>query len=211
MTISGFDDCIVLLLLLRADIAMFSSASPEECITCITDSLPSCALSQLINFCWLRMFFFACYIRLFANSPEGLKVKGVGSSFAIKSIYHSTLHFAPWSLDLFIRVPFQLNREHTVLQPFRRIELVVHIAISVLPGTHFHVSQVKHLRVKCLAQDTPSKQCPKFKRGETWYFSENPAPSGIWTRSAGSDIDIYLRYDLYKSEPAISPPISPKK
>ena len=29
-----------------------------------------------------------------------------------------------------------LRREHTVLQPFRRIKLIVHIAISVLPGTH---------------------------------------------------------------------------
>ena len=66
--------------------------------------------------------------------------------------YHRTLHFIPWSLDLFIRVPFQLPGEHTVLQPFRRIKLIVHIAISVLPGTHFHLSQVKHLRVKCLAQ-----------------------------------------------------------
>ena len=63
--------------------------------------------------------------------------------------YHPTLHL---TLDLFIRVPFQLYGEHTVLQPFRRIELIVHIAISVLPGTHFHLSQVKHLRVKCLAQ-----------------------------------------------------------
>ena len=65
--------------------------------------------------------------------------------------YHPTffVHLTPWSLDLFIRVPFQLHGEHTVLQPFRRIELIVHIAISVLPGTHF---QVKHLRVKCLAQ-----------------------------------------------------------
>ena len=60
--------------------------------------------------------------------------------------YHSTLHLTPWSLDLFICVPFQLHGEHTVLQPFRHIELIVHIAISVLPG------QVKHLRVKCLAQ-----------------------------------------------------------
>ena len=66
--------------------------------------------------------------------------------------YHRTLHFTPWSLDLFIRVSFQLPGEHTVLQPFRRIELIVHIAITVLPGTHFHLSQVKHLRVKCLAQ-----------------------------------------------------------
>ena len=41
--------------------------------------------------------------------------------------------------------------EHTVLQAFWSIELIVHIAISVLPGTHFHLGQVKHLRVKCLA------------------------------------------------------------
>ena len=30
--------------------------------------------------------------------------------------------FTPWSLDLFICVPFQLHGEHTVLQPCRRIE-----------------------------------------------------------------------------------------
>ena len=66
--------------------------------------------------------------------------------------YHPTLHLTPWSLDLFIRVPFQLHGKHTVLQPFRRYELIVHIAISVLPGTHFHLSQVKHWRVKYLAQ-----------------------------------------------------------
>ena len=38
------------------------------------------------------------------------------------------------------------------MQPFRGIELIVHIAISVQTGTHFHLNQVKHLRVKCLAQ-----------------------------------------------------------
>ena len=53
--------------------------------------------------------------------------------------YHLILHFTPWSLDLFIQLP----GEHTVLQPFRRIELIVHIDISVLAGTHFHLSQVK--------------------------------------------------------------------
>ena len=63
------------------------------------------------------------------------------------------LHFNPWSLDLLIRVPFQLHGEHTVLQPFRRIELIVHMATSVLlPGTVFHLSHVKHLKVKCLTQ-----------------------------------------------------------
>ena len=61
--------------------------------------------------------------------------------------YHRTLHFTPWSLDLLIHVPFQLPGEHTVLQPFQRIELIVHIVISVLPGTHYHLNQVKHLRL----------------------------------------------------------------
>ena len=53
---------------------------------------------------------------------------------------------------MFIRVPFQLQGEHTILQQFRRIGFIVHIAISVLPCIHFHLSQVKRLRVKCLAQ-----------------------------------------------------------
>ena len=66
--------------------------------------------------------------------------------------YHPTLHLTSWSLELFIRVPFQLHGEHTVLQPFWRIERIVHIAISVLPGIHFHLSQVKHFRVMCFAQ-----------------------------------------------------------
>ena len=77
------------------------------------------------------------------------------------------LNFTPWSQELFIRVSFQLHGEHTVLQPFRRIEFIVHIAISVLPGTHFYLSQMKHLRVKCLTQGHNMKQCPKMERGET--------------------------------------------
>ena len=40
--------------------------------------------------------------------------------------FHRTLHLTPWSLDLFIHVPLQLPGEHTP---------IVHIAISVLPGT----------------------------------------------------------------------------
>ena len=103
-------------------------------------------------------------------------------------IYHPTSHFTRWSMDLLIRVPFQLHGEHTVLQPFLRIELIIHIAISVLTGTHFHLRQVKQLRVKCLAQGPRLKQCPKIERGETIYFSENPAPSGIRNRTAGSDM-----------------------
>ena len=64
--------------------------------------------------------------------------------------YQPTLHVTPWSLDLFMRVSFQLRKEHTVLQPFRRIDLIVHIGSSVLPGTHLNLSQVKHVRVNYL-------------------------------------------------------------
>ena len=58
-------------------------------------------------------------------------------------IYHPIFLFTPWSLDLFIRVPFKFHVGHTLLQLFRLIELIVHIATSVLPGTHFHLSEVK--------------------------------------------------------------------
>ena len=86
--------------------------------------------------------------------PPLVKVQVFYSLISSLKTYHRTLHLTPWSLDLFICVAFQLPGEHTVRQPFRRIKLIVHIAISVLPGrpTHFHLNQVKHLRVKCLAQ-----------------------------------------------------------
>ena len=87
----------------------------------------------------------------FLNLKVKIKVQVYSLISSLKT-YHPTLHLTLWSLDLFIRVPFQLHGEHTVLQPFQRIELIVHIAISVVPGTHFHLSQVKHLRVKFLAQ-----------------------------------------------------------
>ena len=45
--------------------------------------------------------------------------------------YHPTLHFTPWSLNLFIRVPFQLSGEHTVLQPFRRIQKLLYTLLSL--------------------------------------------------------------------------------
>ena len=118
-----------------------------------------------------------------------IKVQVFYSLISSLKTYHRTLHFTLWSLNLFMRVPFQLPGEQTVLQPFRRIKLIVHIAISVLPGTHFYLSQVKHLRVKCPAQGhTILTMINKIERGETWYFSENPAPSGIQNRTAGSDI-----------------------
>ena len=84
--------------------------------------------------------------------PRTVKGKGAGIYSLIVKTYHPNLDLYPLAMDLLIRVSFQLYREHTVLQPFRRIELIVHIAISVLPGTHAHLSQVKHLRMKCLTQ-----------------------------------------------------------
>ena len=49
-------------------------------------------------------------------------------------------------MNLFIHVVFQLHEKHTVLQPFGRIKLIVHIFSFVLPGTHLLLSQVKHVR-----------------------------------------------------------------
>ena len=61
-------------------------------------------------------------------------------------------HYAR-TLDLFIKEKCKLPYlEHTAMQPFRRKEIISHIAISVLPGTHFHRRQVNNVTVKCLAQ-----------------------------------------------------------
>ena len=92
------------------------------------------------------------------RGPPNIKVN-VQSDIIRLYIIHS------WSLNLFIVVPFQLDGEHTVLQSLRRIERIVHITISVLPGTHFQLSKVKHLKVNFLVQyiDTTSKQCPKIE------------------------------------------------
>ena len=112
----------------------------------------------------------------------------------ISSLSSDFYIFTPWSLNLFISMPFQFHGEHTVLHPFRHIELVIHIAISVLPGSLLILTWVKWSiwGFSVLPEDTTSKQCPNFVRGETWYFSQNPAPSGIWNRTAGSDIGIAL-------------------
>ena len=78
-----------------------------------------------------------------------VKSKKVPVYSRISSIPSEFYDSTTWVLDHFIRVPSQFHGEHTVLQPFRRIELIMHISFSVLPGTHFHLSQVRHLRVKC--------------------------------------------------------------
>ena len=103
--------------------------------------------------------------------------------------YHPTLHFTPCSLDLFIRVPFQLHRGHIVPQPFRRIDLIVHNAISALPGTHFHPSQVKHLMVKYLAQGHNIKTMSQGWKGRNVIFLwKSCTKRGFKPHTVGSDI-----------------------
>ena len=63
----------------------------------------------------------------------------------------------------------------------------LNFAISVLPGTHLHLSQVKHVRVKYLTQGHNIETMSRYWEGGKWYFSENPAPSGVRNRKAGSD------------------------
>ena len=120
------------------------------------------------------LYFLTHHSKCIENNNLYYKLNKMCTSVSVYSLIaslktcHPTLHFTPWSLDLFIRLSFQFQGEHTVLQPFRRIKLIVHIAISVQPGIHFPLCLVKRLRVKCLAQgkDTTSKQCPKIKRGD---------------------------------------------
>ena len=96
--------------------------------------------------------------------------------------FFSLLYILPPGPDLFVRVPFQLHGGHTFLQPFRRIELIVHIAIFVLPGTDLHMSRVKHMRRETL-----------------YYFSENHAPSGARNRTTGSEIDKATRSNHWRT------------
>ena len=127
--------------------------------------------------------------------------------------------FTPWSLDLFIRVPSQLHGKHTILQPFRRTEPIVHPTFTFSPPGHWTYSFVCHLNstesiqscshfgalnllpslsyqaliftwvkwsilwLSVLPKETTSKQCHNIETGETRYFSEKPAPSGIWNRA----------------------------
>ena len=62
---------------------------------------------------------------------------------SLKTNHPTSSHFTTWSLDLFSSVPFQLYEERTSLQLLRRFEHIDSIAISVLPGIHLHLSEVK--------------------------------------------------------------------
>ena len=60
----------------------------------------------------------------------------------------------------------------------------VNIAISVLKGNPLHLSQMKHVRVKCFAKrhnNEKMSHCPNIERGETWYMSENLQQAGLET------------------------------
>ena len=117
-------------------------------------------------------------------------IKGGGAGCLILSFSSDVHIFTPWSVDLFIRVPSQLYGEQAVLQLFRRIEVTIHmITISVLPGTHFPLSQVKHLRVMC--PRTQHRNNVSVLRREKHYISLKilHQVSGIRNLPAGSDID----------------------
>ena len=137
-------------------------------------------------------YVYAC-VRIRMRTSKKVKVQVYNLISNISSDFYI---FTPWSLHLFINlpsqlhgpfihVPFQLSGEHKILQPFRRTELIVHIAISVLPGTHFY--QVKHLRVKCLVQGHNIETLSQDWEGRNMIFLWKPEPSGIQNRTADSD------------------------
>ena len=89
-------------------------------------------------------------------------------------ILFDILGFYPWSLDLCIRVPFQLQDNHTVLQPFRRMELIVNIVIYGIPSTHLLPEGKKHVRVKCIAQGHTHRNNVPTLRGEKHDITHAP-------------------------------------
>ena len=58
----------------------------------------------------------------------------------------------PWSLVLSINVPFPIPFGANSTAAISALKTNRTHAISVLPGPHLHLSQVKHIRVKCLPQ-----------------------------------------------------------
>ena len=106
----------------------------------------------------------------------------------IWSISSDFYMFTPWSLDLFIRVPFPPHGYIQSCSHFGALNLS-----HTLPSLSYQVLIFTWVKWSiwgwsALSKDTTSSQCPKIERGETWYFSENPAPSGIRNRTPGSDI-----------------------
>ena len=101
--------------------------------------------------------------------------------------YHPTLYLTPWSLYLFIRVPFQLHGGHTVLQPFRRIELIVHLCPTRYSFST-ESSEAFEGEVPC-PRTHHLNNFPRLRGEKNGENGENSAPSGIRNRTAGSDID----------------------
>ena len=66
------------------------------------------------------------------------------------NIAHVHIALDQWTCSFMYH--FNSLLEHTSLQLFRSKQIIAHIAISVLPGTDLHLSEVKHARVKFLAQ-----------------------------------------------------------
>ena len=100
--------------------------------------------------------------------PYGRRVKGAGFYSLISSLktYHPTLHLTPWSLDLFI-----LHKEHTVLQPFRRIDCKDRIVQS---HPSKHKKFVKHVYNVSPAFPTLDQHCINVLQmfGAFWVYQQ---------------------------------------
>ena len=77
--------------------------------------------------------------------------------------------YYPWSLDLFIHVIFQLPVLECTTIPAISVLGTNHMVISV-PGNHLHLSQVKHVRVKCLVQRHNIEIMSQYKEGRNMIF-----------------------------------------
>ena len=93
----------------------------------------------------------------------------------------------PWSLDLLIHIPFQFSffRNIQHFQPFPRKEPIAHIAISVTPNTHLHLSQVMRVRVKCLVKGHNIEIMSQYWEARSyninkWFDNKENSTGRIW-------------------------------
>ena len=123
------------------------------------------------------------------DQPDYYKGKGAGLQSDIKSedLSSDFTSYPPWSLDSLL-CHFNSTESIQSCSHFGALNLSY-----TLPSLSYLVLIFTSVKWSiwgwsALPKDTTSKQCPKIERGETWFFSENPATSRIRNRAAGSNI-----------------------
>ena len=103
------------------------------------------------------------------------------------------MFFLIWSLDLFIRAPFRLYGGHTSIKALGTYRTHCHLC---LPMTHLHLSEVKCVSVKYLAQGHKHPNNVPTSRGERYQIYRE-----TWTKWG---LDLHYRQWQLQSANALT-------